>query len=155
MRFTGQFVQLKLDQARFVTELREQLQKQLQEAASAWLAAVLGRVPLWSGMARASLLKLSRLINGTIILSPLKDISRIPQGEILGTATQEYTDTTTKITITTDVPHYNLQEYSKAPEGGSPSAPWHSLEAGKIAFDESAKKMILPTPKIQTSTIRV
>lgn len=152
MKFTGQFVQIKLDQAQFAKELEKHLQKLIEEAATAWLAAVLGRVPLWSGMARASLLELSRLINGTVILTPLKAKSRIPQGEVLGTATPDYKPASVKITINTDVPHYNLQEYTQA---GSPTAPWRSLEAGNKAYEEVAKNATLPIPRIQTDTIKV
>jgi len=155
MRFTGQLVQLKLDQVLFANQLKSHLRDLIEEGARVWLTAVLGRVPLWSGMARGSLLELSRLVNGTIILTPLRAKSRIPQGEVLGTATPNYDNTKVEIEIETNVPHYNLQEYTKPAKGGSPTAPWHSVEAGKIAFNEFSRTVTLPMPQIIPKIIRL
>ncbi len=145
MKFTGQFVGAKLSLPQWTNRLRAVLVQNVEEAARSWLTAVTGRVPIWSGMSQGSLLVLSKLVNGQLVVVP-KDgiISRIADGKALGTAFQVYTNDRVEIHIITNVPHYNLQEFQKAPKGGSPSAPWRSLDAGKLAYLEIAKTIRLP-----------
>lgn len=95
MRFTGQFVGVKLDLQSYRARLEAYLQEKLHEAVRAWLQVIAGsggRVPLWSGMARSSLLEISQLVDGRIVLSPLKAKSRVPEGRRLGTARQTIED---------------------------------------------------------------
>jgi len=149
MKFTGTFVGAKLDLQRQKKLIEDYLLHELHRVANAWLTGSGGRVPVWSGMARASLLELSELINGMIVISPLRVKSRIPQGRALGTAVQEISPERAIITINTNVPHYNLQEYTKPEKGGSPSAPWHSLKAGADAYREAANTARLPRPTLK------
>ena len=147
MKFTGTFVGIKLDLSQYQQQLQNYLVEILHKGTKAWLKAVAGRggrVPLWSGMARASLLEVSELVDGTIVLSPLKAPSRVPHGRSLGKATQKISESSVEITIETSVPHYTLQEYQRAKQGGSPRAPWHSLLAGMIAFQFATKDAQLP-----------
>lgn len=149
MKFFGTFIGAKLDLQDYQAILQEHLVKELHKVANAWLKAVAGsggRVPLWSGMSRASLLELSELIDGRVVLTPLKTKSRIPQGRALGMAVQDIKPTEVSITIVTDVPHYNIQEYRRVAKGGSPRAPWHSLEAGAMAYQSVAQAATLPPP---------
>lgn len=153
MRFTGTYTGIKFDLSGYEQQLQDHLIDALHMGAKAWLKAVAGRggrVPLWSGMARASLLEISELIDGTVVLSPLKVPSRIPQGRTLGKATQKISTSKVDITIETSVPHYTLQEYQRAKTGGSPRAPWHSLEAGIVAFRLATKDVQLPKPKFRS-----
>ena len=117
------------------------LEAKLREGANAWLQAVTGRVPVWSGMSQASLLELTELIGGVLVITP-RVKSRIPLGRALGTAELE----DFIITITTKVPHYTLQEYKDV--GVSKTAPWRSLKAGATVYKESIKNVRLPRPKI-------
>jgi len=88
-------------------------------------------------MARGSLLELAELISGRILIQP-KVASRIPLGRALGTAEQiDFI-----LTITTEVPHYVLQEYKNV--GVSRSAPWLSFESGAIAYREAVKETKIP-----------
>lgn len=145
MKITGQFVGLKLDSGAYLARLREQLTRELQRVARAWLGGVTGRVPIWSGMSQAALLTLSELANGRLVISPKSNVkSRIPQGRSLGTVIPKYGPTEFTYTIITDVPHYNIQEYTKVARGGSPSAPWRSLLAGEAAFKLAANTISLP-----------
>ena len=86
MKFTGKFLGAKIDIDKYQQQLQEAMVDALHEGAKIWLQAVVGKVPLWSGMARASLLELSELVSGKIVFSPLKASSRIPSGRSLGTA---------------------------------------------------------------------
>jgi len=154
MKFTGTFVGVKLDLQSQKELIESYLLSELHRVANAWLAGSGDRVPVWSGMARASLLELSQLINGTIVISPLRAKSRIPQGKALGTAVQEISAERAIITIDTNVPHYNVQEYERVEKGGSPSAPWHSLKAGASAYLEAAKTTRLPRPILKPVKIK-
>jgi hypothetical protein len=145
MKFTGQFTGLKLDLQTWKARLCTYLEPKLHELVRVWLAAVTGRVPVWSGMSRASLLEVSEMVGGRIVISPKVNVkSRIPQGRALGTAEKRITDTDFTITIITRVPHYTYQEYKVPPKGGSPSAPWFSRAAGKAAFRNVARHVVLP-----------
>lgn len=143
MRFTGQFTGAKLDLSSYKKKMNAYLEAKLHEAANSWLQAVTGRVPVWSGMARGSLLELSELVSGKLAITP-KVKSRIPLGQSLGTAIQD----DFIIIITTAVPHYTLQEYTNV--GVSKSAPWRSLNAGATACKEVIKNVRLPKPKIKS-----
>jgi len=154
MKITGQFVGLKLDSNAYLARLRKHLTKELQRVARAWLGGVTGRVPIWSGMSQASLLALSELANGKLVISPKANVkSRIPQGRALGTVIPKYGPDEFTFTIITDVEHYNIQEYSKVARGGSPSAPWRSLLAGELAFRTAAGAIVMP-PLIFTPIIK-
>lgn len=142
MKFTGRFTGATLDTRAWRAQLRNHLEAKLNEGAKAWLGGVTGRVPVWSGMSQASLLKLSELVGGTIIISPKQGVkSRIPQGRDLGSATLVITDTDFTITIVTEVPHYTYQEYKK---GVSRTSPWFSQFAGNEAFRAVVQDVTIP-----------
>ena len=155
MKFTGEFIGAQLDLQEYKSRLQEHLWQELKTAAKAWLAGTGGRVPVWSGMARGSLLELSELVNGTLVVAPLRVPSRIPLGRSLGTALPEVTPTSAQITITTDVEHYNIQETKRVAKGGSPSAPWQSLVAGAEAFREASREVKLPIPRFKPKVHKV
>ncbi len=153
MKFTGKMVGVKLDMVAYQKKLDDYLTLKLHEVAKAWLRGVTGRVPVWSGMARGSLLSLVDLINGSLLITPKSGVpSRIPEGELLGSAVPEYGPTDYKITISTKVPHYVTQEYKNV--GVSKSAPWLSFAAGLIAASEVSKKVKLPQPVFQAVKIK-
>ncbi len=155
MKFTGTFIGAKLDLQSYKSKLQDHLWEELKLAANAWLTGTGGRVPVWSGMARGSLLELNELVDGSLIISPLKVPSRISAGRSLGTAISESSPTLAQITITTNVEHYNLQEHRKAARGGSPSAPWKSFEAGAEAFKAAAQGVMLPMPLLKPIITKV
>jgi hypothetical protein len=149
MKFTGSFIGLTLDHSATVKALEEHLVGELHRCTDAWIQVIAGpsgRVPLWSGMARASLLEVSQLVNSQIVISPLKAPSRVQEGAQLGTATQTIRSNLYQIEITTDVEHWNIQEYHKVKRGGSPSAPWQSLQFAAAAFLACAEGVSLPAP---------
>ena len=151
MKFTGKFLGAKIDIDKYQQQLREAMIDALEEGARIWLQAVVGRVPLWSGMARGSLLELSELVSGRVVFTPLKARSRVPAGRRLGTAEPKYEKDKVTIKITTDVPHYTAQEYRS---GISPSAPWRSLMAGAVAFKTYAESTKFLMPKIKPIKIK-
>lgn len=155
MKFTGQFVGAGLDLRAWIAALHDVFEIQLNELTRSWITAVTGRVPVWSGMAQASLLSVVELVNSQLVITPKSGVSsRILQGKTLGSAEKNITSSDFTITITTDVPHYSHQEYHRSPKGGSPSAPWRSQLAGKNAFELAAKNVQLP-PVILTPVVKI
>jgi hypothetical protein len=152
MRFKGQFRGIFVDLIKYERLLDVYLGGKLEESARIWLTAVTGRVPLWSGMARASLLELAQLVNGRIILSPLKAPSRVPQGSVLGSATFNNSGPDYFFEITTKVSHYVEQEFQNV--GVSKTAPWRSFAIGQAAWLEFARNIRLPPPIIKGRVIK-
>lgn len=151
MKFTARFRGLELDVPSYLSELEDFMRGKLEEIAREWLTAVTGRVPLWSGMARASLLKVSQIANGRIVLSPLKAKSRVPKGERLGDAEIKIETPIYEFTASTRVPHYVRQEYDV---GISPSAPWKSFEAGNSAARALVLSIRLPIIEFRSRVIK-
>lgn len=133
MRFRGTFTPIDFNLRTYLAEFEESMKMQLEEAASRWLAAATGRIPLWSGMARASLAKVAELTNGRIVLSPLRGKSRVPEGRNLGTAEIVASGTNFYFEVSTSVIHFIIQENRNV--GKSRSAPWGAFAAGQAAFD--------------------
>lgn len=151
MKFKGKFLGAKIDTVKFQQQLQEAMVNALHEGANAWLQAVVGKIPLWSGMARASLLELSELVGGAVVFTPLRAKSRIPKGRPLGSAKQTIQENLVTIEITTNVPHYNVFERRS---GTSPTAPWKSLQAGASAYTEAIKNYNFPKPTLKPINIK-
>jgi hypothetical protein len=149
MKFTGSFIGLTLDHQDTLKALEEHLVSELHRCTDAWIQEIAGpggRVPLWSGMARASLMEVSQLVNSQIVISPLKAPSRVSEGAQLGTAEQTIRPDLYQIEIITDVEHWNIQEYERVSKGGSKTAPWRALEFASAAFLACAATVSLPVP---------
>jgi hypothetical protein len=154
MKFTGSFVTATIDVAQYKKALELHLQKKLREAAGAWLLGAVDRIPVWSGMSRSSLRELIDLTGKSVAIVPKRGVqSRIPQGKLLGTAKENLNLNDFNITIVTNVPHYTKQEYENV--GISKSAPWHSLEAGKLAAEPIMKSTRLIAPKLKKKIIKI
>ena len=148
MRFKGTFTGASIDLNAYERKVRQHLDQELQRVARAWLGAVSGKVPVWSGMALGSLLELTDLIDGRISISP-KVASRIGKGHVLGTAKQD----DFLITVTTRVKHYVIQEGKNV--GVSPTAPWKSFDAGKVAYKIAVQNVRLPRLTLKKKITKV
>jgi len=154
MRFTGEFILPTIDINAYKALLKKHLQKELHKVANTWLLGVVGKVPVWSGMSQGSLLSLVELINGTLIITPKSGVkSRIIQGHSLGTVKEKLDLSDFNITIITDVPHYNVQEYTNV--GVSKSAPWGSLVAGAETAWPVLKSVRLIAPRLKITKIKI
>lgn len=153
-QFKGQFTEIGLDVKGYTQQLDAIMKDVLEEAAREWVQAATGRVPVWSGMARASLRPITKLANGTIVISPLQARSRIPEGERLGDASLIARFPTYRVSISTSVPHYAIQDDQRVSRGGSPSAPWRSFEAGNVAFEAVIANVPLPPVVFTPKTVR-
>lgn len=158
MKITGELTALEFNLTKHKAEVDQFLTEALHQGIRIWLTAVTGRVPLWSGMARAALLQISQLVNGKIILAPLKGKSRVPQGESLGSAKVITNFPKYTFEVNVDVEHYVIQEDTnvRVKTGrGSPSAPWHSFDAGQQAFEAYIRTLSLPPVQITSKIVRI
>jgi hypothetical protein len=154
MKFHGKFVTLSIDINKYKKQAEKYLEKELKNVIRAWLFAVVGRVPVWSGMARGSLLSVSELVNGGLVITPVQHVtSRISLGEKLGTIEPNFKFADFKVTIITNVEHYNVQEYYNV--NVSKSAPWRSLEAGLQAASFASQSVRLPRPRLYHKTLKL
>lgn len=153
-RFKGSFSTIKLDTTAYTSQLDDVMQQVLEEGARQWVAAATGRVPIWSGMARASLRPISQLANSQIVISPLQAKSRIPEGERLGDASLVARFPEYKLTISTAVEHFVIQDDGRVSRGGSPSAPWKSFEAGNAALRAVISNVPLPPVVFDVKNVR-
>lgn len=152
MRFTGHFTGAKLDLSIFQRRLEAHLKDELQRITKVWLHAVTGRVPVWSGMARASLLNVAIEIGGSIVIAPVVK-SRIYLGQPMGTVESIYGPNDFIIKISTTVPHYVLQEDVNV--GVSRSAPWRSFATGALAYRNAVQTVTLPLPTFKPVKITI
>ena len=150
-KFKGSFTTIRLDIPQYIAELDEVMITVLEEGARGWVEAAVGRVPIWSGMARASLREISRIANSEIVISPLQAKSRIPQGEHLGDASLIARFPVYKLVITTRVPHFVIQDFDP---GISRSAPWGAFDAGEDALREVATRLNVPPLLVRVKTVR-
>lgn len=154
MKFTGSFTTASINVNSYKRLLKTYLENRIKEIANVWLAGVTGRVPIWSGMSQGSLLELSELINGGLVIIPKAGVrSRIELGRRYGEATIHTEISDFNITIVTDVSHYNVQEFTNV--GVSKSAPWRSLEAGKELARDEMSKTRLPKPILKTKKVLI
>jgi hypothetical protein len=153
-KFRGTFSTIKLDVSSYTASLDEELRRKLEEGARQWVAAATGRVPIWSGMARASLRPITQIANGNIVISPLQAKSRIPEGERLGSAELIARFPEYKLKISTSVPHFVIQDEQRVSRGGSPRAPWKAFEAGDAALQAVLSTVTLPPIVFDVKSVR-
>jgi len=151
MKFKGRFRGLFLDLDKYKAKLEASLERDLHTALEIWLDVVTNAVPVWSGMAQGSLLRLTKAGDAKIFIGPLKAKSRIPKGEALGTGEFIVALPEFRFKFSTSVPHYVQGETE---EGVGKSSPWQSLPAGAEAFRAFAKTIRLPRPVIRGRIIK-
>lgn len=122
----------------FSEALREAVAVQTRQATREWLRAVVQRVPVYTGMARGSFLPLSRFLRVAVPINPVaqRNYGNPESGAAMSSYRFYWRRQTYTFTFNTEVPHYLINEINVGL--GSPPlrhpTPWHSLDAGKIAF---------------------
>jgi len=143
MKFTGQFIGVTFDRQAYIERLQEYLEEKLKRATDDWLMAVLGQVPVWSGMSHGSLLGVAEEIGTEYSISPREGVeSRVFQGEMHGIAQFISQPGIVTMLISTSVPHYVIQEFENVEV--SKSAPWKSFAAGEVAYLNAIEDIKLP-----------
>ena len=138
---------LKFDDKKYKRDLDSAVKRELKNAIREWLHAVLGAVsgapftvgdsfPLSTGMAKASLTPVGRLVQETIALAVAPgQKSRISQGKAaaFATLTQDRPGWYT-FNYQNTVEHYEINETESTGRGGS-FTPWNTFVAGDAAFE--------------------
>jgi hypothetical protein len=128
---------------RFTKTLEDVLETQIRQAARAWLREVITHVPVYTGMARGSLIPLGQFLRVAIPINrnPSADEHGYSwrsqaQGISLGHFSFTRTKTTIQFHFSTSVPHFIINELFDVSDTIHliEPTPWHSFEFGKDAF---------------------
>lgn len=144
MRFEGKISKLELNYGAYTKTLREGMERQVRQAARAWLLTAWLRVPVWSGQARGSLKNaggsfgfLARYLRVQVVINPVK--TRPNKNEGTGSRFSSYTFKSTKYTFSFS--YRNILNYFTDPSFGqesnpgvSPDAPWKALESANDSY---------------------
>jgi hypothetical protein len=137
--FNAKMVKPVLNGKKFGKTLDGYLQVQLRQAAREWLRAVIPRVPVYTGTARASLKPLGRFLRVAVPIRPVA--SRPGMGQFAGESQGIFEFKNERFvytfTIGTGVRHYVTNEfYDVRPKIHlqHEPIPWQSHAAGQAAF---------------------
>jgi hypothetical protein len=141
--------EIMFDDKKFRRELESQITQVLQEAVYMWIQAVVPNVPVYTGMARASLKPLaawllSKGFDADVPINPKRNDnwarSRLAEGPSFGKGSKFLTVRSNQYGAFqyvfdwyTLVPHWLFLETDSHPNVAS--APWHALDAGFVAMD--------------------
>jgi len=150
---------VKLSRENYRKQFDKDIEKHMHAAAREWLLAVYPLVPVWTGMARGSLIPLGAFLNVPIPIdrNPSADAHGLIDrgfwdGIPLGKFQFRFTRTQFRFHFSTDVEHYMENELNVAPSYLhliNPT-PWHSFEAGAEAFKAYVESTLIPgLPKIK------
>lgn len=163
MRFVGVLIAPRLD-PKIKDQIKEELEKFLVRAATAWLNAVTGIVPVWSGAARSTFKSLADSVNYQLLISP-KVRPRISLGRASGDGGLDIDEKKGRYFFfySTSLRHLIFNEFNSNPQA-DPAVfsdliepiPYKFQLAGQKAFESVAQFARLPRPKIIAGvTIRI
>jgi len=143
---TFEFEKMRLDVQGTIKRNDPLIRKAFFKAVKAFLRVALTRIPLWSGMARGSLIPVVTYVNSkdpgdvvTITLSPLvAKFSRVEQGMNLGEFDFTFSGGVYKFTIRDNVPHfyYNDSRYG-----------WYAFKTARAVYQRVFKEEIVKAIK--------
>lgn len=175
-RFYGTIDTLEFDSAGYTRAMREALEVQFRQAARAFVRAAILKIPVETGMARGSFKDIGRFLNVQIPINPTRSgkyyppnggapIPKTPEaGAALSTPPDQIIkwDDANRIAFEfeSQVFHYTLQEFFRPINSatgqpvGSPTAPWQSMIAGRVAFRNEMRSLRKRLPKIKSFMTR-
>jgi hypothetical protein len=148
---------VKLSRANMRKAFDVAIQKEMHNAAREWLLTVYPLVPVWTGMARGSLISLGEFLHVPIPIVKAESAQKsFPyrgywDGVPLGHFEFKFTATQFRFHYSTDVEHFADNEQFTAPAFYHliEPTPWHSFQAGHDAFVAYVTGTLLPNlPKI-------
>jgi hypothetical protein len=154
MRFVGVLKAPRLDPGHY-KRISEELERFLTRAATAWLNAVTGIVPVWSGAAQSTFKKLADSVNYHMLIAP-RARPRISLGRASGDGGLEIDEKEGRyfFTYSTTLRHLIFNEFNSNPQA-DPAVfsdliepiPYKFQLAGQKAFESVAQFVRLPQPK--------
>lgn len=139
--FEAKIKLIKIDKRGYSEALGKAVDVQMRQAARAWLRAVMFNIPIYTGMARGSLLPVGRFLSVAIPIKPVakRKYGDAAAGAALSSFKFERDDGFVwTFSFSTEIPHFLINEFNVGL--GSPPlrhpTPWKSMEAGKIAWTE-------------------
>ena len=151
-QFKGSYEVLDLNKGAYIAALNEALAEELKNAMRAWLKAVFRRVPVYTGMARGSLLPIARFLGEQVPITPKARGNASTQlyGRRVRASPEEGARRTTfkfdsrigrhEVTIDIGVIHYLINEFNRVSLPLRKPGPWRSFEAGRKAYKAYLKK---------------
>jgi len=139
-QFVGKFEKLELRGARFNEAFTKALEVQMRQASREFLRAVIVRVPVYTGMARGSLVPLGRFLRVAVPINPDPGAKKHPnKNPAAGAAASSFKFTNEggfnpRLRLDIGVLHFELNEFRPSTLPLRHPTPWHSFEAGREAF---------------------
>ena len=151
MKMTAKFLVPKIKLAAYRKELDRYMKKVIVEATQAWLMAVIGEIPVWSGASRATFLKLASAVKFNIEINPVV-IDRTGIGSSLSEGRIETKDGQYTFYYSTTLPWLIWNEYNNANLTPDPTlfyrvkkeGPYNFQVEGRDAFKLFADTITLP-----------
>ena len=148
IRFTGRLYRMNFDVTGYKKTYDEAMKVQIRQAARAWLRAVIPKVPVYTGMARGSLVPLGRFLRVAIpIRMNPNAVKRVrpgysqQAGEALGAFTfGDNQNGVYTFSYNTQVLHFYLNDTFDTKGAGMVNliheTPWNATAAGEQAFKD-------------------
>jgi len=148
---SGHLTELSVDIKRYTKTLDKEMNQQMRQAARAWLRAILPKIPVYTGAARASFRPLGAFLRVHIPLAPIIP-AKMPKAKMPPIATKDGVYSFTKegfvYTFSYDVKlfYITINEFYDV-SGHIPlinPTPWEAFKAGEEAWDAYIKD-VAPT----------
>jgi hypothetical protein len=167
MKFTGTFKRLKIDRARFLKELDNELRELLAKSAFEWLNAATSVIPVWSGAALSTFRPLAETISFQLAIAPKPHApDRRLRGESQSSGDLDIEPTKGRyfFKYSTQLEHLIYNEFNGNPAGDPnvfapdriTNTPYGFQDIARAAWQKIADEAKLPAPRLKSAgTIKV
>lgn len=148
MRIFAKLSKITLDKGRFLKDTDSKMKEIHKEGSREMIRAIYPKVPVWTGQARGTLVPFARSVDVVIPIEPVAFRRGINQfsGETKSIIAVDLTKNRYVNTIDISLDYY---QYLDIKPGRSPTSPWRSFEAGKIAYKNTISKLLDSLPKVK------
>lgn len=135
--------QAQFNKAGYLRRIEKGLQTARYEAIRAFVETLIENVPLWEGTARGSIIPAARLVNVIVDTTPNTPNGYVHPGrgagvgEALGSARIFGNQYRLGFEWYSEVPHYEVNEWSSPPFPLIHPTPWHSVSEASDAFHQA------------------
>lgn len=166
-RFYGAFQGFGFSKDPYNKRVDLDIQRIVRNAAREWLRAMIVFVPVWTGQVRGSIKfargtngNLARFLNVSIPINPIK--ARPNKNQLTGGPKGHYAFTIQRhvyrFRFRSDIIYYIHNEFFARTDPGAAGqqvvAPWHSLEAGEVAYRAAIEAGKARITRIQSAIVK-